>query len=406
MAATRGGIQQLDEKGEFLSAFQPGFNPVLITDGPNNDLFFFGNLLKDPEKTSGIWHYDILTDKLDLRVPIDLGHVNDIDVDDQGNVYAASNVFLGAESIRSVRVFDGATGSQLGAVENVYPKSIHINRREEGLKVVVNGSFPLEPQYVRATESAPLVDFSIIESDLDIVFDLNGSRYQVLADGATRTLRHMDDQDISYPLSGLFAGMTFDDKQNLYYFDYFSGIQRVSVDGQTQKIDRPAEHQSPVTDMQYVPFLSRVKTGGEEKPPLTIRDITRLTREVFDGRVRDELDFDVSGSVRPGELIRFLESEGVSVGDIDLDGTFGSIDLINLFQQGRYEAALAVDSDWSNGDFNGDRQFTNGDLNLAFEAGDYEQTPPRGARGVPEPSGLALLLCGYIVALAYRRAGK
>jgi hypothetical protein len=334
--------------------------------------------------------------------------VADIVADDQGKIYVAKSFE------NSVLVFEGVTASKLGSIENINVEALYFDTSNRELDVVVGGPFldnnglRVEPQYVSTGEFAP-IKFSTIAAERggrSQVFDLNGQRYEVHGDGSTRNLRSVEDPNISYPLSGVFAAMSFDENQNLYYFDFFSGIQRVSVDGQTQKIDRPAEHQSPVTDMQYVPFLSRFKTGGEEKPPLTIRDITRITREVFDGRVRDELDFNVSGSVTPGELIHFFEAEGVKVGDIDLDGTFGSKDLIDLFQQGRYEAALAVDSDWSNGDFNGDRKFTSGDLNLAFEAGKYEQTPPRGALGVPEPSGLALLLCGYIVALAYRRAGK
>jgi hypothetical protein len=92
-------------------------------------------------------------------------------------------------------------------------------------------------------------------------------------------------------------------------------------------------------------------------------------------------------------------------GDANLDGMFGSADLVSVFVSAEYEDSLGLNSTWSTGDWNGDGEFTSRDLVLAFAGGGYEQGP-RAAQTVPEPIHGAGLVSGLIAWLAIRRANR
>ncbi len=61
-----------------------------------------------------------------------------------------------------------------------------------------------------------------------------------------------------------------------------------------------------------------------------------------------------------------------TVGDVDDNRRFDSADLVALFQLGTYEDALVGNSDYQQGDWNGDGEFDSRDLLLAFQAGHYQ----------------------------------
>lgn len=65
------------------------------------------------------------------------------------------------------------------------------------------------------------------------------------------------------------------------------------------------------------------------------------------------------------------------IGDTNLDGTFNSSDLVNVFQAGQYEDGTNGNSNWSDGDWNCDGDFTSGDLVIAFQAGSYSANANR-----------------------------
>jgi hypothetical protein len=62
-----------------------------------------------------------------------------------------------------------------------------------------------------------------------------------------------------------------------------------------------------------------------------------------------------------------------SFGDANLDGTFDSNDMVQTFQAGEYEDAIAGNSTWKEGDWNGDGDFDTNDFVLAFQTGLYER---------------------------------
>ena len=58
-------------------------------------------------------------------------------------------------------------------------------------------------------------------------------------------------------------------------------------------------------------------------------------------------------------------------GDSNLDGTFGSRDLVQVFQVGEYEDNIELNSTWEDGDWDGNGDFDTRDLVLAFQAGAF-----------------------------------
>ena len=62
---------------------------------------------------------------------------------------------------------------------------------------------------------------------------------------------------------------------------------------------------------------------------------------------------------------------GTVRGDANLDGEFGSDDLIDIFGAAQYEDGIVMNSTWVTGDWNADGEFDSGDLVAAFQDGGY-----------------------------------
>lgn len=102
---------------------------------------------------------------------------------------------------------------------------------------------------------------------------------------------------------------------------------------------------------------------------------------------------------------------GTFFGDADLDGEFGTSDLIQVLQAGEYEDSLVGNSTWATGDWNGDLEFTTNDFVVALQSGFFEQgprVPTSTVSSVPEPSVsvVALLITAALGCLQTRRAGR
>lgn len=106
-------------------------------------------------------------------------------------------------------------------------------------------------------------------------------------------------------------------------------------------------------------------------------------------------DVNADGSVDLNDHAYLIQNIlGTSAGDVDLNGSFGSSDLIAMFIVGKYEED--VSAGWHEGDFNCDDRFNTGDLIAAFQAGTYD--PNADVHLVPEPSGCLLLVLGLLIA--------
>ena len=62
---------------------------------------------------------------------------------------------------------------------------------------------------------------------------------------------------------------------------------------------------------------------------------------------------------------------GTSIGDVNGDNVFNSLDLVRLFQVGGYEDGIAGNGTYLGGDWNLDGDFSSEDLILALQTGGY-----------------------------------
>ena len=84
--------------------------------------------------------------------------------------------------------------------------------------------------------------------------------------------------------------------------------------------------------------------------------------------------FDLTGDGQVNEDDRNRMIKGIlatSFGDSNLDGIFNSSDLVQVFQNGKYEEGLVGSAGWEDGDWNGDGVFSSNDLVLVFQEGGY-----------------------------------
>ena len=104
---------------------------------------------------------------------------------------------------------------------------------------------------------------------------------------------------------------------------------------------------------------------------------------------------DIEAYVTGAELVNSY------IGDANLDGEFGSRDLVAIFDDGKYETAEAAN--WSEGDWNGDGRFGTADLVFALGGGGYELGPRVAVAAVPEPANLAGALLAALSIVCRRR---
>ena len=124
--------------------------------------------------------------------------------------------------------------------------------------------------------------------------------------------------------------------------------------------------------------------------------------------VATEAGFDVSFDVnKDGVLSAEDRKQWVEVlantwfGDADLDGQFNSSDFVQVFGAAKYETGQ--DATWAEGDWNGDKLFNSSDFVSAFAGAGYEKGERPAPVGVPEPSGVMVLLLGMTAILRFRR---
>ena len=124
-------------------------------------------------------------------------------------------------------------------------------------------------------------------------------------------------------------------------------------------------------------------------------DIDALTQVVVAGT--DELMFDLNQDQLVNQQDREVwvgDLRRTYFGDANLDGVFDSSDMVRVFQAGEYQDDVASNSGWSEGDWDGDLDFTSQDFVVALQDGGYGMGERAFPVQVPEPCSSSLILLG------------
>lgn len=139
--------------------------------------------------------------------------------------------------------------------------------------------------------------------------------------------------------------------------------------------------------------LSGIATSGDfdGNGILDASDIDALTRAVRSEQNPAEFDINTDGKVdQEDRRVWVVERKTTYFGDADLDGEFGTGDLVYAFLRGKYDLVNAANVSWQDGDWDGNGIFDSGDLIIAFQSGSYETGPRPSMAVVPEPSSIAI----------------
>ena len=133
-----------------------------------------------------------------------------------------------------------------------------------------------------------------------------------------------------------------------------------------------------------------------------VKDIDLLSAEIRRGRYRQQFDLNDDKSVDMIDHgIWVHELKNTWYGDADLNDEFNSHDFVQVFQEGKYETALAAG--WAEGDWDASGTFDSSDFVVAFQDGGYELGKRTDVAAVPEPGAWAMLVIGLVVWLFGRR---
>jgi hypothetical protein len=171
--------------------------------------------------------------------------------------------------------------------------------------------------------------------------------------------------------------------------------------------------EAEITDI-YTKGLAGVGIVGGASAPgdfdangtLDAADIDALSAEARAGTNTTRFDLNNDAKVDDKDRTVWVETlKRTYFGDANLDGEFNSGDLVGVFQVGEYEDATAMNSTWSDGDFDGSGDFDSTDFVSAFQGGGFEKGPRAAVAAVPEPSTLSLLAlaCGGLLFGSRRR---
>ncbi|MEM7312711.1 MAG: hypothetical protein AAF497_06135 [Planctomycetota bacterium] len=173
--------------------------------------------------------------------------------------------------------------------------------------------------------------------------------------------------------------------------DAFTLITAEAISGEFEELMLPGGFDWNVT---YGDTLVRLQVTGlaaligdfNSDGSLDCSDINMLTTAVANGNGGSTFDLNGDGVTDAADIENWVvEQRGTLIGDANLDGVVDISDF-NVWNGGK----LTTNSEWCSGDFNGDGSVDISDFNVwnnnKFTSADS------AAAGVPEPSGLVLLL--------------
>jgi DNA-binding beta-propeller fold protein YncE len=212
----------------------------------------------------------------------------------------------------------------------------------------------------------------------------------------------IEDLHQAMPSSAAPHGVAVDTiREHVYWVDNgLVTIKRMDVDGANVVellgpsdgvLDRPWQ-----IELDLRTSLPTCVPGYPCSPDSIDERIDELTAAILDGNNPPAYDYTRDGLVTDLDhqfLVRYVLNS--SPGDLDLDGNFGTNDLVVAFQAGFYEDAIPENARWSSGDWNGDFEFDSSDLVAGLASGNYEGRI--FAAAVPEPATGTVLLLGVVL---------
>lgn len=144
---------------------------------------------------------------------------------------------------------------------------------------------------------------------------------------------------------------------------------------------------------------------------ISVEDIDQLSQQIREGSSSLSFDFNRDGVLDQGDRRYWVEDVNqTEFGDANLDGQFGTRDLVLVFTAAEYEDGVVGNSTWSTGDWNGDGDFSSNDLVLALQSGRFEDgslLDLNNAHPVPEanPFRFLMVLLSLFILRQRRRQG-
>lgn len=136
---------------------------------------------------------------------------------------------------------------------------------------------------------------------------------------------------------------------------------------------------------------------------LNVEDINVLMNTRNEPNLSHMRDINEDGRVDLDDLSIWIHDfKRTHFGDADLDGTFDSSDLVQVFNAAKYDAIStrhfgdSISATWDAGDWNFDGRFNSSDLVVAFQDGGYQQSPTDRLVTVPEPNLFVITLLSFV----------
>lgn len=152
--------------------------------------------------------------------------------------------------------------------------------------------------------------------------------------------------------------------------------------------DAEADPDGSRADMGTYAFQAGTFRGDfNDDGQINITDVDLLCTRIAATDGESRFDLTADGLVNEDDITTMIQEILDTVyGDVNLDSTFNSSDLVAVFRAGKYESAESNDATWSTGDWNCDGDFSTSDLVTVFTRGSYS----RLARPVANEAAAAL----------------
>ncbi|MFC1758154.1 hypothetical protein ACFL2H_05215 [Planctomycetota bacterium] len=140
---------------------------------------------------------------------------------------------------------------------------------------------------------------------------------------------------------------------------------------------------------------------------LDVDDLDPIQVAVREGNQSSQFDLNGDGTVNADDTAFWVhEIKNTYFGDANLDGTFDSGDLVEVFKSAQYEDEILANSNWTTGDWNGDLEFSSSDIVFAFQDAGYEKGRRIATQAVPEPASRILTIIASTGLLLFFREVK